>query len=138
MKIEKFVAYLFLSFIMIIACFNIVGSLSMLIIEKRDDMATLRSLGADNATISRIFYKVGVLIAVIGVLIGIGAGALLCLLQQHFGLIKMGSEQGEFIVDAYPVSLRVTDLIVTFFTVIIAGNIATWYPVKYLSRRLVK
>lgn len=138
MKIEKFVAYLFLSFIMIIACFNIVGSLSMLIIEKRDDMATLRSLGADNATISSIFYKVGVLIAVIGVLIGIGAGALLCLLQQHFGLIKMGSEQGEFIVDAYPVSLRVTDLIVTFFTVIIAGNIATWYPVKYLSRRLVK
>ena len=64
--------------------------------------------------------------------------SLLCLLQQHFGLIKMGSEQGEFIVDAYPVSLRVTDLIVTFFTVIIAGNIATWYPVKYLSRRLVK
>jgi len=85
-------------------------------------MATLRSLGADNATISRIFYKVGVLIAVIGVLIGIGAGALLCLLQQHFGLIKMGSEQGEFIVDAYPVSLRVTDLIVTFFTVIIAAT----------------
>lgn len=135
MKIEKFVAYLFLSFIMIIACFNIVGSLSMLIIEKKDDMRTLSSLGADSRTIARIFYKVGVLISVLGVVIGLAAGSLLCLLQQHFGLIKMGGEQGEFIVDAYPVSLRLADVVLTFITVIIAGYIATRYPVKYLSKR---
>lgn len=137
MRIEKLVAYLFLTFILIVACFNIVGSLSMLIIDKRKDMLTIRSLGADNATIAKVFLYEGRMIAITGVVIGIAAGVALCMAQQHFGLIKMGSEAGSFIIDAYPVSVRWGDVVLTFITVIAAGYISTWYPVRYLSRKLL-
>lgn len=137
MRIEKLVAYLFLTFILIVACFNIVGSLSMLIIDKRKDMLTIRSLGADNATIAKVFLYEGRMIAITGVVIGIAAGVALCMAQQHFGLIKMGNEAGSFIIDAYPVSVRWGDVVLTFLTVIVAGYISTWYPVRYLSRKLL-
>ena len=137
MRIEKLVAYLFLTFILIVACFNIVGSLSMLIIDKRKDMLTIRSLGADNSTIAKVFLYEGRMIAITGVVIGIAAGVALCMAQQHFGLIKMGNESGSFIIDAYPVSVRWGDVVLTFFTVIVAGYISTWYPVRYLSRKLL-
>ena len=137
MRIEKLVAYLFLTFILIVACFNIVGSLSMLIIDKREDMRTLKSLGAGNPTIARVFLYEGRLIAVTGVITGIAAGVALCLAQQHFGLIKMGNDAGSFIVDAYPVSVRWGDVVVTFFTVMATGYISTWYPVRYLSKRML-
>lgn len=137
MRIEKLVAYLFLTFILIVACFNIVGSLSMLIIDKRHDMLTIRSLGADNSAIARVFLYEGRMIAIVGVAIGIVAGVALCLAQQHFGIVKMGGQSGSFIVDAYPVSVRWGDVVLTFATVIVAGYVSTWYPVRYLSRRLL-
>ena len=137
MRVEKLVAYIFLTFILVIACFNIIGSLSMLIIDKRDDMATLRNLGADDRTIVRIFSFEGRLISFIGVVAGTVLGLLLCLAQQHFGLLKMGDEAGSFIVDAYPVSVHAWDIAVIFVTVLVAGHLSTWYPVRYLSTRLL-
>lgn len=137
MRVEKLVAYIFLTFILVIACFNIIGSLSMLIIDKRDDMATLRNLGADDRTIVHIFSFEGRLISFIGVVAGTVLGLLLCLAQQHFGLLKMGDEAGSFIVDAYPVSVHAWDIAVIFVTVLVAGHLSTWYPVRYLSKRLL-
>lgn len=137
MRVEKLVAYIFLTFILVIACFNIIGSLSMLIIDKRDDMATLRNLGADDRTIVHIFSFEGRLISFIGVVTGTVLGLLLCLAQQHFGLLKMGDEAGSFIVDAYPVSVHAWDIAVIFVTVLVAGHLSTWYPVRYLSKRLL-
>ena len=137
MRVEKLVAYIFLTFILVIACFNIIGSLSMLIIDKRDDMATLRNLGADDRTIVRIFSFEGRLISFIGVVAGTVLGLLLWLAQQLFGLLKMGDEAGSFLVDAYPVSVHAWDIAVIFVTVLVAGHLSTWYPVRYLSKRLL-
>lgn len=137
MEIEKLISYLFLTFILAIACFNIIGSLSMLILDKREDVETLRNLGADNRLIGRIFLLEGRLISLSGALAGIAAGLLLCFLQQRFGLISLGGGNGEFVVDAYPVSVHATDIVVIFITVIAVGFLSVWYPVRYLSRRLL-
>ena len=110
MNIEKIIAYLFLTFILIIACFNIVGSVSMLIIDKRDDVQTLRHLGASDHLIFRIFLFEGRFIALLGALLGTLLGVGLCVLQQQFGLIELGGSAGSFIVDAYPVSIHFADV----------------------------
>lgn len=136
MEIEKLISYLFLSFILLVACFNIIGSLSMLIIDKKEDVHTLRNLGADNRLITRIFFTEGCLISFVGALAGIGLGIGLCLLQEHFGLIALGS-QGGFVVDAYPVSVEINDIILIFITVLVMGSLSVWYPVKHLSKKLV-
>lgn len=136
MEIEKLISYLFLSFILLVACFNIIGSLSMLIIDKREDVRTLRNLGADNRLIVRIFFTEGCLISFAGAFLGIVAGIGLCLLQKHYGLIALGS-QGGFVVDAYPVSVQTSDVVLIFFTVLTMGCLSVWYPVKYLSKKLV-
>lgn len=136
MKIEKFISYLFLTFILMIACFNVIGSLSMLIIDKRDDVTTLRNLGANDRQIVRIFLFEGRLISFIGAVAGIVLGVLLCWLQQTFGLISLGAS-GSFIVDAYPVSVHWEDVVLIFFTVLAVGFLSVWYPVRYLSRRLL-
>lgn len=137
MNIEKFMAYLFLTFILVVACFNIIGSLSMLIIDKKDDVVTLRNLGATDRDITRVFLLEGRLITIIGAVLGIGVGLLLCLLQQQFGFVRMGSADGTFIVNAYPVSVHYIDVLVIFVTVIVTGWLAVWYPVRSLSRRLL-
>lgn len=137
MQIEKLISYIFLSFILLIACFNIVGSLSMLIIEKRDNMNTLRSMGADRKTIANIFVYEGVIISAIGAVSGILLGVALCLAQQQFGFISMGGNTGEFIVDSYPVEIDAGDVLTTFATVIAVGIAAVWLPVKLLTRRFV-
>lgn len=136
MEIEKLISYLFLTFILVVACFNVVGSLSMLILEKRDDVQTLRSLGADNRLIRRIFWCEGGLIAVCGAVAGIGIGWLLCGLQQQFGLITLGGS-GQFVTDAYPVSVHVADVALVFVTVVAVSCLSVWWPVRYLSRRLL-
>ena len=136
MQIEKVLAYIFLTFILVIACFNIIGSLSMLIIDKKDDVRTLRNLGASDKLIRRIFLIEGSLISVVGAVIGTGLGLLLCLLQQEFGLVKMGSTSGAFIVDAYPLSVHYSDVAIIFVTVIVVGFISVYWPVKYLTKRL--
>lgn len=137
MQIEKVLAYIFLTFILVIACFNIIGSLSMLIIDKKDDVATLRHLGASDSLIQKIFLIEGSLISVVGAIIGTGLGLLICLLQQEFGLVKMGDSAGSFIVDAYPLSVHYSDVTIVFFTVIIVGFLSVYYPVRYLTRRLL-
>lgn len=137
MSIEKLMAYIFLTFILVVACFNIIGSLSMLIIDKKNDVVTLRNLGANDKQITRVFLFEGRMIAVIGAVIGIGLGLLLCLLQQQYGFVRLGDSEGSFIVDAYPVSVHYTDVTIIFFTVIAVGWLAVWYPVRALSKRLL-
>ena len=138
MEIEKLISYLFLTFILTVACFNVIGSLSMLILDKREDTETLRNLGADDRLIARIFLFEGRMISVSGATVGIVLGLLLCFLQQRFGLISLGGGNGSFVVDAYPVSVHATDIIVVFVTVIAVGFLSVWYPVRYLSKQLLK
>ncbi|MBO5252003.1 MAG: FtsX-like permease family protein [Bacteroidaceae bacterium] len=140
MEVEKLISYLFLSFILLVACFNVIGSLSMLILEKRADVITLRGLGADNQTISRIFVFEGCLISFMGALVGIVLGLVLCYIQQEFGVISLGSgaTAGAFVVDAYPVSVHWQDILLILGTVLAVGFFSVLYPVKYLSRRLLE
>ena len=137
MKIEKLIAYLFLTFILIVACFNIIGSLSMLIIDKKDDVQTLRNLGATDQTTSRIFLFEGWLISAIGAIVGIAVGLLLCWIQQEYGIIALGQSEGSFIVNAYPVSVHPWDVVVVFLTVMAVSFLSAWYPVRHFSRRLL-
>ena len=137
MKIEKLIAYIFLTFILMIACFNIIGSLSMLIIDKRDDVVTLRNLGASDHQITHIFLFEGRMISAIGAVIGIAIGLLLCWLQQQYGIVRLGSSEGSFVVDAYPVSVHPTDIILIFVTVVAVGFLSVWYPVRYFAKRLL-
>ena len=138
MQVEKFIAYIFLTFILIVASFNIIGSISMLIIDKKDDVVTLRNLGATDRQITKIFLFEGRLISVFGAVVGILVGLLLCWLQQQFDLVALGQSSGTFVVDAYPVSVHPEDVAVIFFTVILVGFIAVWYPVRYFSKRLLR
>lgn len=137
MEIEKLISYLFLTFILMIACFNVIGSLSMLIIDKRDDVVTLRNLGASDKQIVHIFLFEGRMISLFGALAGVILGLLLCWLQQEYGLISLG-DSGSFVVDAYPVSVHVSDVIIVFVTVLLVGFLSVWYPVRFLSKRLLK
>ena len=137
MQIEKLLAYIFLTFILIVASFNIIGSLSMLIIDKKDDVATLRNLGADDRQIRQIFLLEGRMIAALGAIVGIALGLLLCWLQQTFGLVGMGAESGMFVVNAYPVSVHYSDVLIVFLTVIAVSWLAVWYPVRYISRKIL-
>ena len=138
MKIEKLFAYIFLTFILLVASFNIVGSLSMLIIDKKNDVRTLRNIGATNRQICQIFLFEGRMIAIAGAVVGIALGLLLCLLQQRYGLVHLGSSAGNYVVDAYPVSVHPTDVIGVFLTVIVVGWLAIYYPVKYMSKKLTE
>ena len=137
MEIEKLISYLFLTFILMIACFNVIGSLSMLIIDKKNDVETLRNLGADDKLIARVFLFEGRMISMIGAVIGIVLGLALCYIQQEYGIITLGGTQGTFVVDAYPVSVRPLDVFLIFITVLVVGFLSVWYPVRYLSKRLL-
>lgn len=136
MEIEKLISYIFLTFILMIACFNVIGSLSMLIIDKKNDVQTLRNLGASDNQIVRIFLFEGRMISFIGAVAGVILGLILCLIQQEYGIISLGNS-GSFIVDAYPVSVHIWDVVLIFITVIVIGFISVWYPVRYLSKRLL-
>lgn len=135
MQIEKWITFEILSFVLIIAAFNIVGSVSMLIIDKRDNINTLYNMGADSKLISRVFFTEGCLISAIGAAAGLVIGLALSLVQEHFGLLKMGDT---FVVEAYPVKVMWTDIIAVIFIVSIVGIAAAWYPVKYLNSRILK
>jgi len=133
MKSEKWAVYLILTLILLIATFNIVGSLTMLIIDKQKDIAILHSMGADRGVISRIFLSEGLLITLTGAFIGLLLGAGLCIAQQRYGFVRLEGE-GSFVVDAYPVSMHVLDFIYVFLTVFTIGFLASLYP----AQRLVK
>ena len=136
MEIEKLISYIFLTFILLIACFNVIGSLSMLIIDKKNDVQTLRNLGASDSQVVRVFLFEGRMISFIGAVAGVILGLVLCLIQQEYGIISLGNS-GSFVVDAYPVSVHAWDIVLIFVTVIVIGFISVWYPVRYLSRRLL-
>ncbi len=137
MRIEKFISYIFLSFILLIACFNIIGSLSMLIIEKKQNMETLRSLGASDKIIVNIFVLEGSIISAIGAVGGITLGIVICLLQQEYGLLALGDAGDGFVVSSYPVKVEIEDIITVFITVLIVGITAVWLPVKLLTKRFL-
>ena len=137
MQIEKVLAYVFLTFILIVACFNIISSLSMLIIDKKNDINTLHNLGANDRQIQSIFLYEGRIISAVGALIGIGLGQALCGLQQAFGFVKMGESSGTFIVNAYPVSVHYWDVLVVFITVILIGWAASWIPARRLRKQIL-
>ena len=137
MKIEKLMAYIFLTFILMIACFNIIGSLSMLIIDKKDDVVTLRNLGASDKQIVRIFLFEGRMISAIGAILGILLGLALCWGQQTYGWVKLDSSSSSFIINAYPVSVHPEDVILIFITVLVVGFLSVWYPVRYFAKRLL-
>lgn len=134
MKIEKLMAYIFLTFILVVACFNIIGSLTMLIIDKKEDAETLRALGARESLIRQIFILEGWMISIAGAIIGVLAGLALCLAQQQFGIVSLGEQSGAFVIDAYPVSVHYGDVALIFFTVIIIGFLSVLYPVRYAVR----
>ena len=136
-EIEKFVTYLFLCFILMVACFNIISSVSMLILDKQANAETLRSLGATEGFVSRIFIYEGNLIALLGAVIGLILGIVLCLLQQEFGIISLGGG-GQFVVDAYPVRVKVTDLLLVLISVVTVSAISVWMPIKILNKYFLK
>lgn len=133
MNIEKLVSYIFLTFILLVAAFNIVGSLSMLIIEKNADAQTLRALGASDRTVRNIFALEGRLIAMMGAAMGLVVGLLLCWLQMQFGLITLGASEGSFIVNTYPVSVQFGDVALVFVTVVIVSWFTVLWPVRGIS-----
>ncbi|WP_294080367.1 FtsX-like permease family protein [Proteiniphilum sp. UBA5384] len=136
MQIEKWVTFLIMVFILLIAVFNLVGSLSMLIVEKRDDIKSLRNMGASDRLISHIFLYEGWLISFIGIISGIVTGLTLCLLQQHFGLLRLSDTPGAYIIDAYPVIVKMTDIIIAFGVVSMISLLTVLYPINNLKKQL--
>lgn len=136
-EIEKFVTYLFLCFILMVACFNIISSVSMLILDKQANADTLRSLGATDGFVARIFIYEGNLIALLGAVIGLVLGIVLCLLQQEFGLLGLGGD-GQFVVDSYPVRVKFTDLILVLVSVVAVSALSVWLPIKILNKYFLK
>lgn len=131
MKVEKWMTFLILAFILLIAVFNIIGSLSMLIIDKQKDIEILRDLGADHTLIKNIFLLEGWLISGCGAVIGIVAGVILCLLQQTFGFLRLGSN---YVIEAYPVQVQASDVLLILCTVLLLGFLAAWYPTRYIQK----
>jgi len=136
MRSERLAIYFILTFIIIIASFNIIGSLTMLIIEKERDIEILKSLGADNTLIRKIFIFEGWLISIIGTAAGIILGFIICRIQQKYGIIRLQSES--LIMDAYPVVMKLKDFIIVPATVLLIGFWAAWYPVRYLTRKYLR
>ena len=137
LQIGKLMAFSFRTFILVVACLNIIGSLSMLMIDKKKDVVTLRNLGASDRQIVQVFLFEGRLISLAGAVLGIVLGLLLCWLQQTFGLVGLGRSSGSFIIDSYPVSVHAEDILIIFITVLVSGFLAVWYPVKYFAKRLL-
>lgn len=135
MKTEKVAIALILGLILIIASFNLIGSLSMLIIDKRSDVETLRSLGADNRMIQKIFLAEGLLVSVAGTVMGILFGLAICFVQIVFKPVKLRGI-GTFIIDAYPVEVQAVDILFIFVLVIALGYLATRFPVRIITRRI--
>jgi len=137
MKTEKWAVFLILTFILIVASFNVVGSLTMLILDKQKDIGILRSLGARDATIKQIFFLEGLLITLTGAIAGLLLGLLVCFVQLKFGLVKLQGG-GSFIMDAYPVEMMLTDFLYVFITIALIGSASAWLPVKRISVMLRK
>ncbi len=138
MQSEKWAIYLILTFILIIATFNVISSLTMLILDKKKDIAVLHSMGAGNKLIKRIFLLEGIMISIGGAMLGLLLGGLISWLQQEFGIISLGGGGGTFVIDAYPVQIKLLDFAIVFLTVIILGLLAAWYPVRQISAKYLR
>jgi len=134
LKTEKLWVFIILAFILIIATFNIVGSLSMLIIDKQKDIAILHNMGAEIKSVQKIFMYEGVLITVLGATIGLALGTIICLIQIKFKIVEMN---GNFVVDSYPVSLQVSDYLSILTCVLVIGFLASWYPVRVFTAKKI-
>lgn len=134
MKSEKWAIFLILSFILVIATFNVIGSLSMLIIEKKKDISIIWSMGANLKTIKRIFLIEGIFVTLLGAFVGVFLGSIICWLQQTFGLVKLQAS-GSFVVSAYPVRIELFDIAMVVLVVIAIGLATSWYPVRQISKR---
>lgn len=130
---EKWVGFLLFAFTLVLVAFNMVGALWMLVLEKKQDIATLKAMGATDRMVRHIFLLEGILLSFLGCVIGCAIAVALCLLQQHFGLVRLEGS-GEFIIDRYPVSMRLSDFILVFATVLIIGTLAAWLPAWRASR----
>ncbi len=137
MKVEKWITFLILFFILVVAAVNIIGSLTMLILEKGEDIKTLFNLGATTGFIRRVFLLEGWLISVIGAVSGTAIGLVLCLLQQHFGLIKLGGDEAAdtLLLKAYPVCVEWADIALILGSVLLVGLVIAWIPTRYINRR---
>ncbi len=134
MNSEKLGIYLILTFILFIATFNVIGSLSMLILDKKKDIAILQSMGANNKVIRRIFLTEGLLISMAGAIFGLVLGGLICWAQMEFGLIQLQGG-GSFVISAYPVQMQFLDFVYVFLIVFTIGLGAVWYPVRQISKK---
>ena len=137
MKIEKWITFLILFFIFFIAVVNIIGSLTMLILEKKNDIQTLKHLGATSSFIQQVFLLEGWLISALGTIAGLAIGLILCLIQEYFGIIKLGdgSDDGTFFIQAYPVYVQWTDILIILSTTLIAGLFIAWIPTRYIKKK---
>ncbi len=127
MRSEKLAVYLILTFILIMATFNVIGTLSMLIIDKRKDISLLKAMGADTNLVKKIFINEGLLISVVGGILGLLLGIAAVLIQQHFGIIRLGNGEGNYIIEAYPVALEIADVALVFITITIIGSVAAFF-----------
>lgn len=131
---ERWATYFILTFILLVAAFNVIGSLTMLVIDKKGDISVLKSMGAPNGLIRKIFFKEGIIIALIGALVGIALGILVCWLQQTYGFIKLGGA-GTFVVNNYPVKMKIFDIVLVFFTTLFLGAVTSLYPALKSSQQ---
>lgn len=137
METEKWAIFLILGFVLVIASFNILGSLSMLIIDKKADIAILQSMGANQKLVRTIFLFEGWMISLAGAVFGLIFGILICWIQIEFGILKIPGNEGAFIFSSYPVEIRVTDLLAVFLLVSGIGFLAAWYPIRFISGKFL-
>jgi lipoprotein-releasing system permease protein len=137
MQSEKMAIFFILAFILLIASFNVIGSLTMLILDKKQDIATLRSMGAEEKTIQKIFLLEGWLISIIGASIGVTLGLIICFMQIKYGFVPLVGE-GAFLMNSYPVEVHFTDIFIIFTTVVLIGYAASRYPVRYITKRFLQ
>ena len=138
LRSEKTAIFFILVFILILSSFNMIGSLSILILEKNKDIGILASMGAELKLIKSIFITEGVLISLVGSISGLAIGFVILYLQQHYGLLQLGGGDGAFVISAYPVKIQLLDFVYVFLTVLAIGLVATVYPVMYLAKRIMK
>jgi lipoprotein-releasing system permease protein len=136
LRSEKTAIFFILIFILILSSFNMIGSVSILIVEKKKDIGILSGMGANIGLIKKIFFTEGLLISLTGSIIGLFLGFIILYLQQHYGLLHLGGNDGDFIISSYPVHMIAADFIYVFITVITIGILATIYPVFYLTGKL--
>jgi lipoprotein-releasing system permease protein len=134
MKSEKWAIFLILAFILFIATFNVIGSLSMLILDKKHDISVLQCMGTSQSAVKKIFFTEGMMISLLGAFTGLILGGLICKLQQIFGFVKLGSPGSTFVVSTYPVSMHLIDFVLVFSTVTLIGFLAVWYPVYNIRK----